>query len=70
MPDMTEWDQERYGAGYGMAEADIKAGGVKYAERVAKRHAGFVDEDRKGGPDSYILGYVTCVNAWKEGVRL
>ena len=70
MPDMTETDQESYGSGYGHAEADIAAGGIKYADRHAQNLQKFTDEDRTNGPDWYSVGYITCVNAWKEGVRL
>lgn len=61
MPDMTEWEQ--YGAGYRAAEFDISTKGIDIAEVAAKY-------DRPSGNDPYSVGYQTCVNVWKEGVRL
>lgn len=67
MPDMTEWDQEQYGAGYGCAEFDIQTHGYAYAEANAANYSTFDNTDNK---HTWFVGYITCVQAWKEGVRL
>lgn len=64
MPDMTPFDQESYGIGYTRAEEDISANGIGFAERFA------VNLAKHEKNNWLVVGYVTCVEAWKEGVRL
>ena len=63
MTDMTEWDQESYGAGYKCAEFEIQKYGIEFAESQVNHT---VTENQH----SWLIGYRTCVQAWKEGVRL
>lgn len=64
---MTEFDQESYGAGYKSAEWDISHHGIKYAEdRLALVESAPVPPSEPW----LLVGYRTCVQGWKEGVRL
>jgi hypothetical protein len=61
---MTEFDQADYGRGYALAESDIAAHGYAQAQEIAYTLSHLT---RKTW---FETGYVTCVNAWKDGVRL